>query len=280
LHPDWNPDTFENDVLILKLHYPVQNPILPFNRDSSLPYSDETVTVIGLGSTEPKADNSTTGPGIPINISGTEISIPIGKSNPVDREESRGILQYVDIKVISHDVCSGGDVYGSYILEDVMLCAGQLEGGKDACSGDSGGPLIQKMSDGSMVQMGIVSFGAGCARANRPGVYTRLSTFAEWIDEQICSLARNPPASCFPPTTPPTMSPTTTPPTTLSPTSVPTPAPNTIVMVPLWTPTIDNGLSPSPGPTLRGNLRSTDGTEKKDKVESSFWTSILFGGGR
>lgn len=59
-------------------------------------------------------------------------------------------------------------------------------------TGDSGGPLIER-STGSLV--GIVSWGEGCGLADKPGVYTRVSAYADWIDETIC---RN---SCFPPAT-------------------------------------------------------------------------------
>ena len=88
-------------------------------------------------------------------------------------------------------------MFRGFVNTDVMLCAGEEDGGKDACNGDSGGPLLQKMSDGTLVQVGIVSFGSGCARANRPGIYTRVSTFADWIHSQICDLSSNPPSSCF-----------------------------------------------------------------------------------
>ncbi|MCB1465668.1 MAG: trypsin-like serine protease, partial [Rhizobiaceae bacterium] len=68
-----------------------------------------------------------------------------------------------------------------------MLCAGIKEGGRDSCSGDSGGPLF--VTDGSHVtQIGVVSWGEGpvdaaapCGHANAYGVYTRLSNYTDWI---------------------------------------------------------------------------------------------------
>jgi MYXO-CTERM domain-containing protein len=62
-----------------------------------------------------------------------------------------------------------------------QLAAGVAAGGKDSCQGDSGGPLIV-MNGAEPMLAGIVSWGAGCARANTPGLYARLSSFASWMD--------------------------------------------------------------------------------------------------
>lgn len=75
------------------------------------------------------------------------------------------------------------------------LCAGRPEGGVDTCSGDSGGPL----RDVTGVLVGITSFGVGCGRPGRPGIYTRVSAVASWIDaavaEPVGSAAMAPPAA-------------------------------------------------------------------------------------
>lgn len=60
-----------------------------------------------------------------------------------------------------------------------MVCAG--DGSKDSCSGDSGGPLMQKAADGRWYQVGVVSFGMGCSRKDFAGVYTRLDRYASWL---------------------------------------------------------------------------------------------------
>ena len=60
-----------------------------------------------------------------------------------------------------------------------MLCAGGEE--KDACQGDSGGPLVTEIEDGKFVQIGITSWGKGCATKGYPGVYSRTTSALPFI---------------------------------------------------------------------------------------------------
>lgn len=76
-------------------------------------------------------------------------------------------LRAVQVLIISRTQCN--ILYRGSISKR-MICAGLSAGGKDSCQGDSGGPLI---SGG--VQIGVVSWGVGCADAKYPGVYTNLA---------------------------------------------------------------------------------------------------------
>ena len=65
-----------------------------------------------------------------------------------------------------------------------MFCAGLREGGKDSCQGDSGGPVVSRVT-GTNQLVGVVSFGDGCARRLKYGVYTRVSQISQWIADTM-----------------------------------------------------------------------------------------------
>ena len=79
---------------------------------------------------------------------------------------------------------------GRLKITDTMICAGREEGILDACAGDSGGPAWVG-SGASAVQVGVVSFGIGCGRPHRYGVYTNVAHFASWIDAHIDNNTNN-----------------------------------------------------------------------------------------
>uniref|UniRef100_A0A8C7MRP4 Transmembrane protease serine 9-like n=1 Tax=Oncorhynchus kisutch TaxID=8019 RepID=A0A8C7MRP4_ONCKI len=94
------------------------------------------------------------------------------------------VLQEVDVPVVGNRQCNCN--YGAGSITDNMICAGLSAGGKDSCQGDSGGPLVSKQGT-HWIQSGVVSFGNGCALANFPGVYARVSQYQTWIKSQITS---------------------------------------------------------------------------------------------
>jgi secreted trypsin-like serine protease len=89
-------------------------------------------------------------------------------------------LLFTEVDVISNSECKGYGYSGSDIT-DQMLCANVQGGGKDACQGDSGGPLV--VANPSAYELvGVVSWGVGCALADYPGVYARVSKQLDWVN--------------------------------------------------------------------------------------------------
>eukprot|EP00521_Asterionellopsis_glacialis_P014446 CAMPEP_0195307882 /NCGR_PEP_ID=MMETSP0707-20130614/37935_1 /TAXON_ID=33640 /ORGANISM="Asterionellopsis glacialis, Strain CCMP134" /LENGTH=741 /DNA_ID=CAMNT_0040372135 /DNA_START=132 /DNA_END=2354 /DNA_ORIENTATION=+ len=169
-HPDYDPSNLNNDFMILKLDEPVESTKvtpLALNDQSDTPRISEALTVIGLGVIDAATN---------------------------DQPET---LQEVEVDAMSSQYCR--QQYGSGMNTDVTFCAGKRGGGKDSCRGDSGGPIFNTDNQGNVLsQVGVVSWGIGCAEAGFPGVYARVSSAKQWIDEQICELSKNPPSSCDP----------------------------------------------------------------------------------
>lgn len=119
----------------------------------------------------------------------TEIAIPSGSSimattagwgvSNTSTYASPNILHKVEVPLVSQATCNTKAAYDGKITNR-MICAGYKAGKKDACSGDSGGPLIVKRN-GQMLLSGIVSWGQGCALANKYGVYSKVNTEIAWI---------------------------------------------------------------------------------------------------
>lgn len=156
-HSQYRPDTQQNDVALLKLSAPVQNP-----------------HVVGL------ADNSKEA-AILANTSNATIS-GWGDTYYNSRLGSDDLL-FATVPVVDVETCK--KAYPNNKIFDGMVCAG--EEGKDSCQGDSGGPMV--IADGSNgnapYQEGIVSWGSGCGSTY--GVYTRVPAFVDWINQQMRS---------------------------------------------------------------------------------------------
>lgn len=93
------------------------------------------------------------------------------------------VLQETLIPIISEEKCRSPEIYGTEISEN-MFCAGYFDSKSDACQGDSGGPLACEKNEISYLY-GVISWGDGCGRVNKPGVYTRVTNYVNWINEKI-----------------------------------------------------------------------------------------------
>lgn len=157
-HENYNSVTFDSDIALLKLNTEI--PLTPISRLSTSGNTGFTVgtvaTVIGWGSTAYPANSHT---------------------YPTD-------LMEVDVPVVANSVCDDVPEYNG--LNDNMLCAGYAQGGKDSCSGDSGGPLFVEENSGYAL-IGVVSNGYMCAQPNYYGVYTKVANYKSWIDSKMSS---------------------------------------------------------------------------------------------
>ena len=157
IHPGYSNFSDFNDIALLKLANPVPLSLvdtyanLPsLSIDSANAGTDDPVKVLGWGATSEDGSSS--------NVL-QEVTVPV-------TSEASCQLAYTDIDY------------------DIQICAGLPNGGRDSCQGDSGGPLLFT-TDGEDYLAGLVSFGAGCARPNFPGVYTRVSGYLDWIASHI-----------------------------------------------------------------------------------------------
>ncbi|XP_076153710.1 serine protease 33-like [Alosa pseudoharengus] len=162
LHPNYNHTTSTNDIALLRLA-------------SSVTFSTR-VRPACLA-----AQNSSVSVGSRTWVAGWG-SIKMGEPLPAP-----GTLQEVEVPVVSNADCKTAYKGYQIIINNDMICAGYLgQGGKDACQGDSGGAMVIKQ--GSVwVGLGVVSFGIGCAEAQYPGVYVRVSQYQTWINSHIAT---------------------------------------------------------------------------------------------
>ena len=181
-HPDYDQTTTNNDYMILILERDTTEDVNFINIHPGYVSGDISVTTMGYGDTDPDDIVSYPAP----------------------------ILMHTEVKTVSNDECKqssghvGGDqVFGwniggfdasySKMITDNMICAS--DNGEDSCFGDSGGPLVILSDTGDDLQVGVVSWGYGCAHADFPGVYARVSAQYDWIKEQVCDGSSSPPES-------------------------------------------------------------------------------------
>ncbi len=151
LHPGFEGPYRGKDVAVLTLDRELPQPPLPLatGEDDASYAPGNRATIYGWGATGESNHASTT-------------------------------LREADIGILDDRECSAA--YGERYSPGAMLCAGKTVGGVDACQGDSGGPLV---ADDRLI--GLVSFGDGCARPGKPGVYTRVSVHQHELQEQVAA---------------------------------------------------------------------------------------------
>ncbi|KAM6168046.1 transmembrane protease serine 9 [Erethizon dorsatum] len=168
LHPRYNPGTLDFDVAVLELARPlvfskyIQPICLPL-AIQKFPVGHKCM-ISGWGNTQE------------------------GNATKPD------VLQRASVGIVDQKTCS---VLYNFSLTDRMLCAGFLEGRVDSCQGDSGGPLACEETPGVFYLAGIVSWGIGCAQAEKPGVYTRITRLKGWVLDVMSSgtLPTSPPST-------------------------------------------------------------------------------------
>jgi len=167
IHPLYDNDTFDNDIAIVELvSAPLNAPpavqIASAALTEQYAIENNLATVAGWGGRQ---------------------GYKPGEGPTSDFPD---ILHQVDLQLSTNAQCREalGESFGlpadNVNVTDVMICADVSEGGRGSCQGDSGGPLVINTSSG-LQQVGIVSWGFGCAEAGYPGVYTRVSEFKGWI---------------------------------------------------------------------------------------------------
>lgn len=114
----------------------------------------------------------------------------IGWGRLAEGGATTSILQEVTLPIVNNQKCA--ELYGgTKFNKDKMLCAGVDNGGKDACQGDSGGPLIINWNDKdptTQYLVGVTSWGIGCARAGKLGVWINIASVLPWILQFIPDL--------------------------------------------------------------------------------------------
>lgn len=186
MHGAYDPETLENDIAVLRLDSPAGVDTIRLSdrkRSAAIATPGKMATAIGWGLLRPIRCK-------PGSKAGARSCTPAGggrghfvdalTGGPVDLGEVRtSLLRQVELPLVDEETCRR--VYPGAPIDHRTLCAGLRVGGKSSCQGDSGGPLMVNDGQG-WVQVGIVSWGATCAKPGTYGVYARVGAFAGWLE--------------------------------------------------------------------------------------------------
>ncbi|XP_041644035.1 tissue-type plasminogen activator isoform X2 [Cheilinus undulatus] len=161
IHEKFDPESFDNDIALLKLKADVG--ICAVNSPEVLPacLPDHGLELPDWTECE---------------ISG------YGKDSEFAAEYSERVKRGY-VRLWPKERCIPEVLSGRTITSN-MLCAGDTRNRDDACKGDSGGPLVCRNND-KMTLMGVISWGDGCGQRDKPGVYTRVTNYIDWINGKI-----------------------------------------------------------------------------------------------
>ncbi|KAE8736584.1 hypothetical protein FOCC_FOCC017961 [Frankliniella occidentalis] len=193
VHKDFNKNVYlENDLAVIRVSgagFRMTDVVRP----ACLPKRSTPYTVsarhVGAGSGPialhfPPNVLTTVQPGTNCSISGW------GSVGTSGAGYSR-LLRSAWLPILSTDACSAPDVYGKKAIVSGMFCAGQLGGGADSCQGDSGGPMVCLSEEDRFTLYGITSWGHGCGMANKPGVYSSVAHYLDWVHDKIRESVRS-----------------------------------------------------------------------------------------
>ena len=155
VHRDYDKASMDNDIALIRLRHPASAPTV----DPIWPDLAQNVAV----------------PGRPATVTGW------GNLSSESEQWPERLME-VDLPLVSQTACRSGYAGTGNVITDNMFCAGYQQGAADSCQGDSGGPMVIDDGSGRYVQLGVVSWGVGCAEAGHYGVYTRLEKYGDWID--------------------------------------------------------------------------------------------------
>ncbi len=158
VHPRYNTTTQDSDFALLQLSRPL-----------TLGGAAVTQRVDTLGPRTPIPD------GLMVRATGWGATVE-GAPGSLD-------LLGATMPTVSNTICNRPESYNGEIT-DTMMCAGRQAGGLDSCQGDSGGPLTANLQ-GHPVLVGVVSWGEGCARRAKYGIYARVSAASDWISQTM-----------------------------------------------------------------------------------------------
>jgi secreted trypsin-like serine protease len=157
VHKNYNSSITNNDIALIELLDP-------------LPLDDQIKTVALL---TPTAESTILASNASFVVTGWGATTEGGS-------KVRDLRYLENLPLIERTICNEPLSYDGRITEN-MICAGVLAGGQDSCQGDSGGPLTVETTTAPKLA-GIVSWGEGCARPNKVGVYTRVANYIGWIN--------------------------------------------------------------------------------------------------